>query len=427
MKNKYCFLLLPFMILSCSKKSLEKTIGLEDKEEVSEIDETLKVILESEFYTPQTTFSVTKNLVDDYAVDNSFETDDSQKLQQAIDDVSALGGGKLIIPSGDYSVAEINLKSNVHIVIDSKAVIRPSLRTDDKNYIMFGFGKESDKISNVSVTSNDELEKFTVDLTHNNNINVAVFSLGNVENFFLSNFTVLDDYTDFSAVTAGITEYNGAWYFPKNGIVKNANTLNADYGYGMVQIQAGTNILFKNLEGTGGVTLRLETGWTKMNDLQLGGVSNIYGQNISCTNGNAAVMFSPHAMHNGKAYVENITANSCGFAVRIEGGFVSKKYTNPELVDGTFEEVEIKNITTTFGNNAQLKPKHYKYMPCELRNQVATEPIKPGGESYKGPSIAGVVNTPNYLAVLQESEVIANGYITGFEVVNDEESTTNCE
>ena len=170
----------------------------------------------------------------------------------------------------------------------------------------------------------------------------------------------------------------------------------------------------------GGATLRLETGMVLINDLQVGGIHDIVGRNLSCTNGNAAVMLSPHAMHNGIMDIDGVTAVSCGFAVRVDAGYVSPKYSNPNLTPGTFQMVKIRNVNATFGGSlAQLKPKHYIYMPCELRSSISSEPITPGGESYNGPSIAGVYYDPNYPVDFQESHVNAVGFISGYEWVTE--------
>ncbi|MGJ8731971.1 MAG: hypothetical protein ACSHW4_02465 [Cellulophaga sp.] len=414
--------------ISCSNDDLQNPVSLDNSSALLDEGTSVKVLLlkEKDFYTPPTSYAVTKDLVTDYGVDKIFSTDDSQKFQKAIDDVSAKGGGKLLIPKGNYSVSNVKLKSNVHIIVSDEAVIRPSIRPNtDKNYAMFTFGKESDVIKNVSFSSASS-NKFIVDLTKANNPNVAVFNFNNVDNFSISDFKILDKLTKFSSVTMGITKFNDKYFWPRNGVVKNANTLNSDYGYGLVQVQAAKNVLYKKLKGTGGVTLRLETGWTFMNDLQKGGVEDMFGENISCTNGNAAVMVSPHAMHNGKVYVNGITANSCGFAVRLEGGFVSKKYSTPGLTKGTFSNVTISNVKATYGNKeAQLKPKHYKYMPCNLRSLINENPIVAEGESYNGPSISAIVNTPNYTVNLDENSVEGIGFVEDYVIVTDEQAKTS--
>ncbi|MCL5245353.1 hypothetical protein M4I21_06005 [Cellulophaga sp. 20_2_10] len=416
--------------ISCSNDDLQDPVPLNDSSSLLDEGTSVKVLMlkEKDFYTPPTSYAVTKNLVKDYGADKLFSTDDSQKLQNAINDISDKGGGKLFIPKGNYSVSDVKLKSNVHVIVNGEAVIRPSVRPNtNKNYAMFTFGKESAVVKNVSFRSASST-KFTVDLTKANNPNVAVFNFNNVENFSISDFRVKDNLTKFSSVTMGITEFNNKYYWPRNGVIKNATTLNSDYGYGLVQIQAAKNVLYKDLSGIGGVTLRLETGWTFMNDLQKGGVEDMFGENISCTNGNAAVMVSPHAMHNGKVYVNGITANSCGFAVRLEGGFVSKKYSTPGLTDGTFSNVTINNVKATFGTkDAQLKPKHYKYMPCNLRSSIDENPIVAGGDSYNGPSISAVVNTPNYAVTLNKNSVKGTGFTEGYVIVTDAQAKTDAE
>ncbi|WP_010136721.1 pectate lyase family protein [Ochrovirga pacifica] len=416
------------IFLACSKNSVE-TSEPEEKaqQEQTTTNESERVFVESDFYKAPSTYAVIKNLVEDYGVDNSFDTDDSDLLQIAVNDIHSLGGGRLIIPEGNYSFAEVKLKSNVHIVISHKAVLRPSLRGDTRNFKIFSIGRHNDKVENISIVSDSETEKFMVDLRFGDNRNVAVFSFGYTENFLISGVHILDKLTVFSSFTFGISEFNSDWKFSKNGVIKNAVTEGAHYGYGLVQAQALQNVLFKKIDGEGGVTLRLETGEKQMNNLQIGGVFDIYGDQISCTSGNAAAMISPHAMHCGKVYLQNIYSKSSGFAVRIGDGFVSKKYTTPGLINGTFESVELRNVHADFGNKAQLKSKHYKYMPCELRGQISTIPIDQEGTSFYGPSVAGVLNTANYPVVFNQKAMIANGFVAGYEYVDDSEAIENCE
>jgi hypothetical protein len=434
-------LLILFVVLgleSCAKSDdteiIDDNTDPKEEEEKEEEEEGEKIpvltLNEADFYEMPTSFTLVKSFVTDYNADDSFATDDSAKLQQAIDEISLAGGGKLILPEGKYSFAEINMKSNVHIVVDDKAVIRPTLRSDQKNFSMFSFGGDGVEIKNVSF-SGSSTSKFKIDLTQTDNINVTVFSLRNLEGFLLSDFEIDDILTDFSSITFGLVEYNNDYYWPKNGMIKNATTNNSDYGYGLIQAQAASNIYFKDLSGDGGVTLRFETGLKSMNNLQKGGIRDMFAENISCKNGNAAVMISPHAMHNGKVYVNGITSESCGFAVRIGGGYVASKYDqNIGLTAGSYEEVTLLNIKATYGaSKAQLKSKHYKYMPCDLRETVSIIPIndlEEDAKSYWGPSIAGVVDTSNFPMNYIKEDVEATGFYEGFEVVDDSEAIENC-
>ena len=144
-----------------------------------------------------------------------------------------------------------------------------------------------------------------------------------------------------------------------------------------------------------------------MNDSQIGGIDNIVGKHISCTDGNAAVMISPHSMKNGVVKVDGVKSVGCGFGVRIGNGFISKKQTTPDLEGGTFAEgCSVKNVDATFGMNAQLKSKHYKYMPSQLEKSIKTE--SEDGESHRGPSIAAVLNDSNYKVDVENVE--AHGF-----------------
>ncbi len=403
---------------------------------------------EANFYTSLTNANFNKNLVLDYGVDNNFDTDDSFFLQNAIDNISSNGGGVLTIPDGNYSFGGINLKSNVHLDIQQNVVIRPFYEIPSngklKNYAVFKLGSNTNPIQNVTITSSGG-GRFKVDLTQNNNPNVAVINCTKVSNFMIANFNVIDNYTKFSAITFGGDDYAGAYVFPENGIVKDVDILNAHYGYGTVQTQSAENILFKNLSGTGGATLRLETGFTGLNNLQgtnlpsgqkrVGGLHKMVARNISCTNGNSALMISPHALHNGTVDAEGIHSVSAGFTVRVEAGFVSKKYDQSiNLDDGTFEHVRIKNVTATYGETAEIKSKHFKYYPLEIVPPITLASYISSDETsvFVGSAIAPVLVNANYTCtngiktVVIEEPVVATGFQFQEDIIPAAYLTINC-
>jgi len=339
-----------------------------------------KAQTEADFHQAPTKHQVTKNLIYDFKVDNDFETDDSDKFQKAINFISKNGGGKLIVPKGNYTLSGISMKSNVHIEFDAEVIIRPSYQEKQKNYNIFSFGRKGGVVENVSLTSNDAERNYTIDLTEANNTKVAVFALRSIDNFLFSNVTILDVQSKFSSFILGVAEHDGNYFFPRNGVIKNCTTTNADYGYGLIQSQAAKNVFFKNLGGQGGVTLRLETGETKMNNAQVGGNHDIFAKNIECHDGNAALMISPHAMQCGIVTIDSVTATNCGFGVRIGGGYVAKKYKQDiGLKPGSYNpKSSIKNVTATFGTSAQVKPKHFMYIPLKYQTKeyTADTPIK---------------------------------------------------
>ena len=479
---------------------------------------------ESNFYTAISNSNHDKNIVTDYSVDNDFDTDDSVAWQTAIDDISDNGGGVLTIPAGNYTIRNIDLKSNVHIEIDPDAIIRPFQVDDGKNYSIFKLADGKERIYNVSIICSDltgleeghicdasEAGRYTVDLTQVVNNNVTVFAIRNAENFLVADFHVNDVYTDFSAVTLGTTKVGGYsdgtikntltgtdteilaafdlalamdsdysinvttvhnthiasieslipvndqqnakdmlapiiqdlsdeldeiagtaslpgndtkeeligyyvdrlenymitmvnrsevstnYFMPLNGIVRSGSVCNAAYGYGTIQSQAATNVLFKDLYGFGGATLRLETGYSKMNNVQYGGNFDIVARNIYSEQGNSTLMISPHAMHCGAVDAEGIRSKGSGFDARIEGGFISKKYCQDVGLEiGTYSYVKVVDVDAEFGMVAQLKSKHFYLMPDELVDDI-TDISQDGGESVIGPSIATAVNDANYI------------------------------
>ena len=349
---------------------------------------------------------VVKNLKTDFGASGNGSDGDSEKLQAAIDAVSKNGGGVVQIPAGEYCFTEVNLRSNVCLEIDKGVSITPFLNDAGKSVSIFNLGVNGGLIENVSIRGIGG--RYTVRLPAFEP-GIRVFSFKYVRNFLVSDVTISDRLTKFSCFqfATDATAPIGVWR-PTSGTVANANVTGAAYGYGLAQIQAAESVLFENLSGQGGVTLRLETGLAKMNDAQVGGMANIVGRNIECSDGNAAVMISPHSMHNGVVKVDGVKSTNCGFAVRIQGGFISQKYTNKALTPGDFAPgCYVRNVEATFGMSAQLKTKHYRLMHEELVKFIKTE--SEDGESHRGPSIAAVVNAAENYHVEVEN-VTAHGF-----------------
>ncbi|WP_419194151.1 glycosyl hydrolase family 28-related protein [Novipirellula herctigrandis] len=362
----------------------------------------------AEFYDASVeTRAVVKDLESDYGASGLGKQDDSAKLQQAIDFVSSHGGGVVTIPKGRYLLADVHVKSNVHVEIDKDVVITPMIVRLNKSVAIFKLGSEDEAVRNVSVKGVGG--KYTVNMPKHEP-GVMLVSFSNVRNFMVSNCHVNDQLTKFASLQFGPSGLKrGQRAVPTSGTVQNVSVAGAHYGYGVVQVQAAKSVLFENLSGVGGVSLRLESGYSLMNDVQYGGIDNIVGRNIQCTDGNAAVMISPHSMENGVFHMDGITSKGCGIGVRIEGGFISKKQKVDGLPIGTFAKgSSVKNVFATFGTNGQLKSKHFKYMPVELLGQVQPREQSEDGESVRGPSIAAVVYAANYEVHIEN--VTAKGF-----------------
>jgi len=410
---------------------------------------TPKAIVDSDFYTAPKKYDVSYNLVNDYGVDNTDTLDDSALLQKAIDDISKeTNGGKLFIPNGDYYFLSVQMRSNVHIEIAAGATLYPTPNDDGRNHRIFEVGTFNNaKVENFSLKGRGK--GFTVDFRKSADKNLAVFNLGDLENFKISNFTIQDKKTIFASFLVGVTRKGDDLYWPVNGIIEKITQKDALFGYGVVQTYGADNILFRDLDGEGGITLRMETDNLVMKELKQGGIRNIFAENISCTNGLSAVMFGPHFIENGAVQVNGVESNGCGFTVRVDKGFVelfspanethtrqswkeaveedlgagcsatpyargnggtrwaarindvgnclTKAFNKHKLKPGTFAESNIFNVTSNYGTNAHLKQDQLDYF--ETVNATCNNVCLPTkdqwskqGQIYLGPSIAGVID-----------------------------------
>ncbi|MGY5351593.1 T9SS type A sorting domain-containing protein [Wenyingzhuangia sp. IMCC45533] len=317
----------------------------------------------------------------------------SDKINNAIKSFDD-NGGVINIPSGVHTLRKIiNLKSNVHIRVAKDAVLKPT-----SAFVVFDLGTNGGanqkKVTNVKISST--AGKFIIDYSNfSPGRKVAGFSVGWVENFMISGVLFKDNQTFLSGISVSPPS-GGNWNrIAKNGIVINCSITNSDYGYGLVQVQAAENVLFKNLKGSGGVTLRFESGWKAMRDAGVRNATStkLYGVNISGANGNAAVMVSPHTKRQGFAVIKNVTSTDCSFGIRIDKGFKEDRYPA-----GKYERVVVGgNIKITRNSNegrnlAQIKQKHYYYYPTSFTNDnpFASFPKTKGTDpdARKAPSIA---------------------------------------
>jgi len=431
------------------------------------------------FYEQQPT-SGTRNF-NEIASETGMQT--SRRLQNLIDEVSELRGTRPVIRinSGTYRLNGIEMKSNVHIRVNRNVIIKVVLGSRNSNI----FETADNAVRNFSITGVNG--RFTFDLRElEASKRVRAFAFTDIRNFKISNIRILDSNTIFSSLAFLLTgnsipsvenvidglrngsitrkpvlveDPSNPIRVPTKGIIENITATNANYGYGSIQVQAGQNLLFRNIETTGGVGLRLETGINRMQILEnlVPPLNEIYGVDLTATNGQAAVTLSPHTLKHRKIVLKDITATSCEYGVALERGFVSSNATgrpqqnNPilALTPGRFSNATITNITVTFGQNAQLRSTRLRYIPCELRvarNSANTRGIRKlpanSGASFRGPSLIPVSNeashrgpggyivTFNNLTFSGYSSTIASdGTLTGgesdFEICDEEVSGIN--
>lgn len=335
---------------------------------------------ETDFYKETWENGVEVNLVDSYGTSGSDERDDSQKLQQAIDELTLQpDGGKIIIPYGKYYLSNVALKSNVHLAIDSGTVIRPTTPG-----FVITVGKDTDVVKNVSIRGVGGM--FIMDFTGvESGISTTGINCQNVDTFLIANMLTVDNYTVHSSIRFNMAEYNGGYFIARNGVVKNIDNTAAHVGYGTIQVGAGRNILFKDLDGDGGVTLRLESGAGGL-DLLGATVFDIFARNITGRNGNCALMISPHAMKNGIVDADSIVSYSSRCAVWIPKGDTRNGDTPGYYSDSS----SVSNITAYWGTTAQNKYGHFKMIPCPYRHLIEEEKL-PDGKAAYGPASAAVI------------------------------------
>ena len=250
----------------------------------------------------------------------------SSQLQTLIDNNP--NGAIIKIPTKNYTWGEVQIKSKIQLEIASGTVIKPS-NSNVKRIFSIGTSGNGNRVTGVSIVGVGG--KFTVDISANANLNknIAVIKMGRVTNFNISNFNIKDRRTSLASILLNYIPSNSDNEpFPKEGVFEAINQTGVVHtGYGLIQGYSASNVLFKNLNCNGGITLRLETDdKTMKNAVKNGGktfgMHDIYADGIKCTAGICPLMLSPHFTENGKINAKNITATGCAFAVRVEHGFV---------------------------------------------------------------------------------------------------------
>ncbi len=403
------------------------TLGVTlDEEEIN--DALLTPTWDNEYYQYVSPVGTTRvNIVDDYGAPTDGVSNSSAALQAAIDYISSIGGGEIYIPAGQFCFKTISMRSNVTILVEAGATIKPMYPADPESttvtqvFYFYNTDGSGAPLENVEMIGLGGRFNVVLERRVNQTLSAKLFLLGSIKNFRISNVNITDVDTSYPMFTFNPTaidsidpEDGKKMMGAKNGIISHARVDNCHYGYGLVQIQAGENIHFEKLSGVGGVTLRAETGAQSMNNSQWGGVFNITGKDIYCKNGNAAAMVSPHGMQNGDVSIEHIIAESCGMGVRLDGGYISDKDDEGLVSEpGSYQNVKISKVYARFGWEAQLKSKHYGYLPDELHQYC---PPTVNNVSEPAPSIAAVVRSMRVedgdAKTLVIEDVVAIGYIT---------------
>ncbi|NMH86810.1 T9SS type A sorting domain-containing protein [Flavivirga algicola] len=330
-------------------------------------------------------------------------------------------GGVLTLNNGTYRIRGLVLRSNVHVRCKSGVVIEPFGPGDMiiANGTDIGNCTGCRTTQNFSFTGFSNNSRFTINIANrlNPGDGSRSFRIGNARNFKIGNINVIDDTTKFPTIEFLPGQAQGTVgpsnnrqqkaAAPTKGLIENITGTGYNPGWGVIQIQVGNNIYFRNIEGSGGATIRMESGLGEglstlnTENRTITKLDAIWGRFIRVKNGRCAVFASPHTHIQGFFDMRNITATNSEFAVFLAKGF--RTIGSPNRPDesnfpiGTFQSNRstVRNITTTFGNTAQTRKQELRYMPCAIRNRANTTPIPGAGNFFIAPSIAPIYNIAN--------------------------------
>ncbi|RMG02839.1 MAG: Iota-carrageenase A2 [Planctomycetota bacterium] len=360
------------------------------------------------------------DLVTDYGLVSDDTIDQSDRLQKAIDELSAQGGGKLVLKKGRYAFADVVFKSNVHLFIEGGTVLKPYIAWDERRAVnMFHFGTDDIEVENVSLRGWNG--RFTVEFRpHEPGLRVVSCKL--VRNFLICNMNVQECWTKFCTIILGPPDTSPekeGFFGATDGTIRDCSVFDASGGYGLAQVHAGKRILFENLYTRGGVAMRVETGVRPKNPKQIGGAFDLVGRNLKSENAGTCVLLSPHSTHNGVVKVDGVEAISCDFAVKIAPGFISKRKKREGPEPGTFAEgTTIKNVHAVFGTNTQRGWTSMKYVHPELLKYVRMSKEQPG--KMRGASIAPVLYAGKYKVNIENVTGEGFEYVTKPVITEDD-------
>ncbi len=331
------------------------------------------------------------------------EGDVSDELNSLVDKLSKDGGGKIIIPSGEYIFQRINLKSNIHISIESGTTLKMDNSTRWKQmFFLLGSEENSPLVENVKIVGLGTPEtRPKLILQRHENTFYRAFNLGHVKNVLIKNFTIVDNLTKGAAIAFNPVEIDeDSAHIPENVTVSNVSLSGGSVGYGLVQTNVGRNILLENLHCEGGVTCRVEAHNGRRYDL---GIYNLVIQNVVNKDGKATVLLQPHSVENGRVLVDKAVSDGSTWTLFIKEGFVHKESKRKKK--GSFDSSStFKNIALISSNNrATLSYKNFKYVPEGLHSL------------YKNPNFTPIADDANNLG-LEDRELSNESAVKGASV-----------
>ena len=367
---------------------------------------------------------------------------DSNTLNRIIRNVSNAGGGIITVGvSTSQNIAylrEVDMRSKVQLRFRSNVRLRPYTngRSATSNITMIRMGTIGGRVRNVAITSVKEnstkrSDWFTVELNGGNSARQRFIGVNRARNFKISGIRIADSNTVFSNVelnpSASVSLSRADGDIPTDGVVKNIVSTENYVGYGIIQARAGRRVLFRNLDGEGGVTLRLESGISGIAS-KAATIEDVVGRDIIVRDGDAAVNLSPHRIDQGRVDVRAISAYNSGYAVQIAAGFLDSKPSTINNI-GVFDSRSvIDNIRIVEGGTgAQVKQKDFVLYPCRAQRAIRRRFRSATGTSAPGRSIATVRGDANYdIQLTLPPDRLVTGTVHGNEEVSVRNDAFTC-
>ncbi|WP_281990644.1 hypothetical protein [Aquimarina aggregata] len=321
----------------------------------------------------------------------------TERIQKAIDQASARNGGRVIIKPGTYIVKRINLKSNVHIRLKPNVIMRadqrdtsPAARRMPKSIFLVGLRENIFNVTIVGEGKGNSRPKFRYfrETTERRVGGASAFNVNGVKDCFIQNVLIEDNETRFAGIDFNFNFIDiSKRGRPTNVTIDNCEIRNAAFGYGLVQLNVGANVLLSNLTGYGGITARLESDNRTFGSTTIG-IDNCHVRNVLTVDGNTSVLLQPWNVVNGNVFIDGAHARNCNFAVETQDGYLDT------TGKGRFgPNSYIKNVTHRYGLTATSHFAIEASIPnCLLKFFKKNEPSPDAEESASrvGPSVCVV-------------------------------------
>lgn len=300
----------------------------------------------------------------------------SRRFQELVNKLSTNGGGIIrILASGDeYFLGGIEVLSNVHIRMEAGVHIRqdPTL----KNVNVFTLSGNNISIVGPSPDQKAVIKANGGDPERPDTSSFRAFGVYDAKNFRIANILIRENNTRFSTIMTRNTAVGGT--------IENITMTGAGPGWGLLQMQGGSDIVAWNLDGQGGFTLRLEQGSAR------GEIHNLKAGNIIGRHGRAAVLIAPKGRMNGDAVIEDVVSYGCQWAILTsagkEGGLF-RRVTIKGRVIAYYEDhgSQFRTIEQTIRNAGFLPPDQQKLismMPGYGRDKFSKGPASGAVKLY---------------------------------------------